>query len=62
MSELTPPWKWARMTAAQVKSYIKDLEQKRKIAQDKLDKARASWELDTDPKELERLEKALDEI
>lgn len=62
MSELTPPWQGARMTKAQVKAYIKDLEEKRRIAKAKLDAAKKAWILDTDPKELEELEKALENI
>jgi len=62
MSEFAPPWNWARMTAAQVRKYIKDLEEKRHIAKEKLEKAKASWEFDKDEEELKRLEKALDDI
>ena len=62
MSEFAPPGSWARMTAAQVRKYIKDLEEKRRIAKEKLEKAKASWEFDKDEEELKRLEKALEEI
>ncbi len=62
MSEFAPPWQWARMTKSQVKKYIKDLEEKRRIAKAKLDAAIAAWEFDKDEEELKRLEKALDNI
>lgn len=62
MSEFAPPWSGAKMTSAQVKKYIKDLEEKRRLAQAKLDEARASWEFNRDEEELKRLEKALDDI
>ena len=62
MWEYTPPGSWARMTATQVKAYIKDLEEKRRIAKQKLEKARKDWDLEVDPSELEALEKALDDI
>jgi len=42
MSEFAPPGQGARMTQSQVKKYIKDLEEKRRIAKAKLDAAIAS--------------------
>jgi len=62
MSEFAPPWNGARMTKSQVRKYIKDLEEKRRIAKEKLEKAKASWEFDKDEAELKLLEKALDNI
>ena len=59
MSEFAPPWRWARMTKAQVKKYIKDLKRKREIAKRRLQEALANWEFDDDLKELEELEKLL---
>lgn len=61
-SEFTPPWQWARMTKAQVKKYIEDLKKKRAIAKKKLEKALASWELEKEQQEVEKLEKFLDDL
>ncbi len=62
MWEFAPPGQWARMTNAQVKAYIKDLEEKRRIAKLKLEKAKREWKLEVDPSELEALEKKLEDI
>ena len=62
MSEFAPPWRKVKMTKAQVKKYIKDLEEKRKIAQDKLEKAQKSWEFDKEKKELKEIEDLLEDL
>jgi len=62
MSEFTPPWRWARMTKAQVKKYIKDLEEKRRIAREKLEEARKSWEWAKEQKDVEELEELLEDL
>ena len=62
MSEFAPPWKKVKMTKAQVKKYIKDLEEKRKLAQQKLEQARKSWEWKKEEKEVEKLENLIDQL
>ncbi len=62
MSEFAPPWRKVKMTKAQVKKYIKDLEEKRKIAQAKLEKAQKSWEFDKEKKELKEIEDLLEDL
>lgn len=61
-SEFTPPGQWAKMTAAQVRKYIREMEEKRRLAQEKLDKARASWEFEKEEEELAKLEDILDNL
>ncbi len=61
MSEFAPPWRKVRMSKAQVKKYIKDLKEKRRIAQEKLKKARESWEFLQEEIELQEIEKILDQ-
>ena len=61
MSEFAPPWSNARMTKAQVRKYIKDLEEKRRLAKQKLEEAKARWEFD-ESADLEKLEEALDNL
>ena len=61
-SEFAPAWQWARMTKSQVKKYVKELEEKKVIAQKKLDEAKARWEFDKEEEELKELEKALENI
>lgn len=60
-SELTPPWKNARMTKAQVKKFVSDMKQAQAIAEEKIRQAQASWELAKEEKEIEQLENLLDE-
>lgn len=59
MSEFTPPWRKVRMTKAQMKKYISDIKKAQKLAQAKLDEAKASWEFYKDEKDLEELEDLL---
>lgn len=49
------------MTKAQMRAYKKHLEEQRRIAQEKLDAARAAGDLDNS-KELEEIENMLDEL
>ena len=62
MSEFAPSWSNPKMTKAQVRKYIRDLEEAREKARLKLEKAQNSWELDKEKKELEKLEKELDNL
>jgi len=62
MSEFAPPWRKVKMTKSQVKKYIKDLEKKRKIAQDKLDAAKKSWEFEKENQELKEIENLLENL
>ncbi len=62
MSEFAPPWSNVKMTKAQVKKYVQDMKKAQQIAQEKLEKAKDSWEFDEDKKELVELEEKLDEI
>lgn len=62
MSEFAPVWSNARMTKAQVRKYIKDMKKAEEIAKNKLEEAKANWEFDKDIKELNELEKELDNL
>ena len=62
MSEFTPPGRKARMTKSQVRKYIKDLEEKRRLAREKLEKAKKSWEWAKEEKEVEKLENIIDDL
>jgi len=62
MSEFAPPWRKVKMTKSQVKKYIKDLEEKRKIAQAKLDEAKKSWEFAKEDQELKEIEDLLEDL
>jgi len=62
MSELTPASRWARMTKSQVRKYIKDLEEKRKKAQEKLEQAKKSWEWQKEQEDLKNLENLLEDL
>lgn len=62
MSELAPGWSNAKMTKSQVKKYIKDMKEAQRIAQEKLKKAKLSWEFEKEAQELESLEKQLDNL
>ena len=60
-SEFSPPWSGARMTKAQVKKYVADIKKAQAIAEEKLRKAKASWEFKKEEEELEKLEDLLDD-
>lgn len=62
MSEFAPAWSNPKMTKAQVRKYIRDMEEARKKAQEKLERAKKSGELDKDNLEIEILEKELDNL
>ena len=62
MPEYTPPWKKVRMTKAQIKKYIKDLEEKRKIARQKLEEAKKSWAFEKEKEELQNIENLIDDL
>jgi len=62
MSEFAPPWSNARMTKAQVRKYIRDMKEAEKIAKQKLEEAKANWELEKEEAEIARLEKELDNL
>lgn len=61
MYEWAPMGRKPKMTKRQMQKYLRDLEQKRAIAQLKLDKAKASWELDN-AKELDEIERLIDDL
>ena len=62
MSEYTPPWRKVRMTKSQIKKYIKNLEEKRKIAQKKLEQAKKSWEWQKEEQDVKELEDLLEDL
>jgi len=62
MSEFTPPSRWAKMTKSQVKKYIKDLEEKRRLAQEKLDEAKKSKDWQKEEKDLANLEDLINQL
>ncbi|MDD2907801.1 MAG: hypothetical protein PHH98_04115 [Candidatus Gracilibacteria bacterium] len=62
MTEFAPAGSTPRMTKAQVRKYIKDMEEARKLAQQKLDEAKDSGELAKEEIEIELLEKKLDQL
>ena len=62
MWEFAPPWRKVRMSKAQVRKYIKELEEKREIARKKLEEAKASWVFEKEQKDLEELENLIDNI
>ncbi|MDD3793419.1 MAG: hypothetical protein PHI37_01285 [Candidatus Gracilibacteria bacterium] len=61
MSEFAPAGSNPKMTKAQVRKYIRDMEEARKKAQERLEKAKKSGEFDED-QEIETLEKELDNL
>lgn len=62
MSEYTPPaWK-IKMTKAQMRKYLADMKAAQKLAQAKIDAAKASGEFDRDSKDLEKLENIIEEL
>lgn len=62
MTEIAPAWKNPKMTKAQVRRYIREMEEKRKKAQEELDKAKASWELKKQEEELKKLDEKLEDF
>jgi len=62
MTEFAPPWRKVKMTKSQVRKYIKELEKKRKLAQEKLELAKKSWDFAKEEKELKNLETLIDEL
>lgn len=62
MSEFTPVWKGAKMTKSQVRRYVRDLEEKRRIAKEKLEKAKKTPEYQKDKEELCSIENIIDEL
>ena len=61
-SELSPGAWQARMTKAQMRKYLRDAKKARELAAEKLRLAESSWELAAEEKELEDLEKKLEEL
>lgn len=62
MSEFTPVWKGAKMTKSQVRKYIKDLEEKRRKAKIKLEKAKKTPEYKKEKEDLKSIEDLIDEL
>ena len=63
MNEFAPSSRKVKMTKAQVRKYIKDMEEKRKLAQLKIEQEKLSWNFDkNNQKELEKIEKDLENI
>ena len=62
MSEFAPAWSNARMTKSQIRKYIKEMEEAEKLAKQKIKEAKASWDLEKEKKELNELEKELDNL
>lgn len=60
--EFAPGWSKPKMTKAQVRKYIQDMEKARELAQKKLEEAEKNKDVKKDQKELSRLEDKLDEI
>lgn len=61
MAEFAPSSSKPKMTQAQVRRYIKEMEEKRRLAQLELEKAKLTWELSSN-KELEKIEKEFDDV
>lgn len=61
-SEFAPGWSKPRMTQAQVRKYLKEMEILRKNAQKKLEEYEKSWELEKEEEELRKLEKELENL
>lgn len=62
MAEFAPGWSNARMTKAQVRKYVKDMQQAALIAKQKLEEARNSPEYLKEKEELKEIEKELDNL
>ncbi|MDP5038836.1 MAG: hypothetical protein NWP80_00120 [Candidatus Gracilibacteria bacterium] len=61
MSEFTPVGKNPKMTKSQIRKYQKEMEEKRRIAQIELEKAKLKGEFSNE-EELKNLEEKLDDI
>lgn len=61
-SEFTPAGSRPRMTQAQIRKYLKEMEEKRKIAKKKLEDFEKSGELEKELEEIENLEKELENL
>lgn len=61
-SEFSPAASRPRMTQAQIRKYMKEMEKKRKIAKEKLEEFEKSGELEKEIKELKDLEKELENL
>lgn len=61
-SEFAPSWSNPRMTKAQIKKYLKEMEKKRKEAQLKLEEYKNSWEMEKDLQKIKELEKELENL
>lgn len=59
-SEYTPGWSWARMSAAQIKKLQEEQELARKLAKEKIDKAKKSKEWEKEQAILAELEQKLE--
>lgn len=59
MWEFAPGGWIPKMTRSQVRRYIQEMEEKRKKAQEELEKARLAWELNND-EDLNKLEEKID--
>ena len=62
MWEFAPAWSNARMTKSQIKKYLRDMKKAQDLAKQKLEDAKNSWELEKEIKEIEELEKELDNL
>ena len=62
MSEFAPGWSNARMTKSQIKKYIKDMKKAQELAKQKLEEARNNWDFEKEAKELNDIEKELDDL
>lgn len=62
MSEFAPAWSNARMTKSQVRKYIAEMNEAKKIAQEKLENAKINWEFQAEKNELLQIEKELDNL
>jgi len=62
MSEFAPAGRPPRMTKAQMRKYLKEMEEKRKKAQMELDKMRLQDELSGENDELDKLEQIIDSM
>ena len=50
------------MTKDQMRKYLRDLDDAREAARKKLEEYEASWELEKEEKELEKIEKQIDNL
>ena len=61
-SEFSPSGWIPRMTAGQVRQYIKNLKKAQTLAQAKLERAKASGEFENEEKELQEIENILENL